>query len=54
MNKKRTEFFEKLDDEKLDDLVERLTRVSLIRKIRIGAGKIYRRSLSLILRRMIK
>lgn len=54
MNKKRTEFFEKLDDEKLDDLVERLTRVPLIRKIRIGAGKIYRRSLSLILRRMIK
>lgn len=49
MNSKRTEFFENLDD-----LVKRLTKVPLIKKFRIGAGKIYRRSLSLILRRMIK
>lgn len=54
MNSKRTEFFENLDDENLDDLVKRLTKVPLIKKFRIGAGKIYRRSLSLILRRMIK
>ena len=54
MNSKRAEFFENLDNENLDDLVNRLTRVPLIMKIRIGAGKVYRRLLSLILRRMIK
>lgn len=51
MNLNRTEFFEKLDKEKFDSLVNRLTLLPIHKRVRIILGKTYKKILFNILRK---